>query len=70
VRPQDLPLVGRLLAFGPDDVVYDSLILLGPVVVLLFTLAGRSPVTVAAGMAYVAVFVVAVARRVTRAADA
>lgn len=57
MRPQDLPWVGRVLAFGPDDVVYDSLILLGPLVVALFVVAGRNPVTIAVALGYVASFV-------------
>ena len=53
----ELPVVGRVLAFGPDDTLYDSLILLGPVVVVVVSLAGLSPLTEAVAGAYVVAFV-------------
>jgi len=62
-------VVGRVLAFGPDDVVYDSLILAGPLVVALMAL-GRNRLTVAVALAYVAVFVGYVAAWAVRAAKA
>lgn len=52
-----LPLVGYIVESGPADPVFDGLLLLGPLVVLLAAVLGRSVVTQSLAAAYVAVFV-------------
>ena len=56
MRPHDLPVVRQVLASGADDRVLDALLLLGPVVILVLALLGRSPVTVAIAAAYLLAF--------------
>lgn len=49
---EQIPLVGSLLAAGADDDVFDALLVLGPVIVIVITLLGRSPVSIALAVAY------------------
>lgn len=51
-----IPLVGWILASGPDDRVFDALLLIGPVIIALIALLGRSLVV----EAIVVVFLVAI----------
>jgi hypothetical protein len=53
MTPEELPLVGPAFRWGPPDPVFAWLMLLGPVVVLLLALAGRSPATTAVAAGYV-----------------
>ncbi|WP_254768462.1 hypothetical protein [Salinilacihabitans rarus] len=41
---------------GPNDPVFDSLLLTGPLVVALVVVLGRSPITTAVAAAYVGFF--------------
>lgn len=53
----DLPVVGRFHEWGADEVVYDLLLLLGPALVLVIAVLGRTPVTVGLTALYIASFV-------------
>ncbi|MFB6308044.1 MAG: hypothetical protein ABEH35_01820 [Haloarculaceae archaeon] len=53
----DLPVVSAVFEAGADDRVFDSLLLAGPVVIGLIALLGRSIVTEALAVIYIAVFV-------------
>jgi hypothetical protein len=53
----DLPIVGQVLESGASDPVFDGLLLAGPAVILLLAVLGRSVLTVALGIGYLAVFV-------------
>ena len=53
----DLPVVGRFHEWGADEVVYDLLLLLGPALVLVIAVLGRTPVTVGFTALYIASFV-------------
>lgn len=52
-----LPLIGGIVASGADDRIFDSLIVLGPVLVLAIAVAGRSWLTTALAVAYIGAFV-------------
>ena len=67
--PRNLPVVGRALAFGPGDPLYDVLLIAGPLVVLILALAGRNVVTVALAAGYVVGFVAVLAYHVSPADD-
>jgi len=53
----DLPVVSALADAGPDDRVFDALLLAGPSVVLLVAVAGRSLVTEAVAGVYLAALI-------------
>lgn len=57
MNPADLPFVRQIRDWGPDDRVFDTLLLLGPIVVVLIATAGRNLVTEAVAVAYIAAFV-------------
>ncbi|ELZ20043.1 hypothetical protein [Natrinema limicola] len=53
----DLPYVGDPLEEGAEDRVFDSLLLLGPVIVALIAVLGRSALTTGIAIAYLSSFV-------------
>jgi hypothetical protein len=55
--PRDLPVVSAVVEAGADDRIFDSLLLIGPLVIGLIVLLGRSFVTEAVAVVYIAVFV-------------
>ncbi|GAB7012845.1 hypothetical protein [Halolamina salina] len=57
MRLDDIPLVFDVFDAGPDDRVFDSLLLIGPPVVALIVVLGRSLLTEGLAVAYIAVFV-------------
>ncbi|AGN01028.1 hypothetical protein L593_05395 [Salinarchaeum sp. Harcht-Bsk1] len=52
----DLPVVSQVFESGADDRVFDSLLLLGPVVIVLIVLLGRSLLTAVLAVFYLGVF--------------
>lgn len=54
MTPSDVPLLGAVLDSGPDDPVFDALLLAGPVVILLVALLGRRVPSVALAASYLA----------------
>ncbi|WP_455449595.1 hypothetical protein [Natrinema thermotolerans] len=62
----DIPIVGDLLESGAEDRVFDSLLLAGPVLILVIAFLGRSTVTVGLAAAYVLFFVAYVLYRGVR----
>lgn len=52
----DVPVLAWILDTGPDDRVFDSLLLAGPLLIVVLALVGRSPVTVALAVGYLGVF--------------
>ncbi|MFB6077439.1 MAG: hypothetical protein ABEJ80_00495 [Halarchaeum sp.] len=56
MSPEDVPVVGALSEGGPDDRVFDALVLAGPVVVLALTTFGREAATTALAAAYLLAF--------------
>ena len=57
MMPRDLPVVSAVVEAGADDRIFDSLLLIGPLVIGLIVLVGRSVVTEAVAVVYIAVFV-------------
>lgn len=49
---EDIPFIGSLLAAGADDRVFDILLLVGPLAILVITILGRTPLSVAIAVAY------------------
>lgn len=56
MRPSELPLVGAVFSSGADDRILDSLLLLGPVVIVILAALGRSPLTVGLALSYLGAF--------------
>jgi hypothetical protein len=54
---EDLPVVGPLLSAGTNDRIFDSLLLLGPPVIIGVGVIGRTPVTTTLVVLYLLVFV-------------
>ncbi|MBZ6493987.1 hypothetical protein [Natrinema longum] len=52
----DVPIVGELLEAGAEDRVFDSLLLIGPLLILVIALVGRSRLTTGLAAAYVGFF--------------
>jgi hypothetical protein len=57
----DLPVVSAVSDAGAEDRVFDSLLLLGPLVIAVIAVLGRSVVTEVLAGVYIAVFVAYVA---------
>ncbi|RBI61073.1 hypothetical protein DMJ13_15185 [halophilic archaeon] len=45
MNPENVPFVGAVFRFGARDRVLDSILLLGPVVILAFVILGRNILT-------------------------
>ncbi|MFD1646831.1 hypothetical protein [Haloarchaeobius litoreus] len=56
MKLDDVPVVHYVLESGPDDPVFDGLLLSGPLVIGILALAGRSPVSVGLAVLYLLVF--------------
>lgn len=52
MRFQDLPGFELVTESGPNDRIFDGLLLLGPVVILLAAIAGRNFVTIGLAVSY------------------
>ncbi|MGQ3413303.1 hypothetical protein ACT4ML_13690 [Natrinema sp. LN54] len=57
MRINELPIVGELLESGAEDRIFDSLLLVGPLLILVIALVGRSVLTTGLAAAYVVFFV-------------
>ena len=57
MKSRDVPVVSAVFEAGADDRVFDSLLLIGPLVIGLVVVLGRSLVTEAVAVAYIAAFV-------------
>ena len=55
--PRDLPVISAVVEAGADDRIFDSLLLIGPLVIGLIVILGRSLVTEAVAIVYIATFV-------------
>lgn len=63
---EDIPVVGPLLTAGADDRLFDAFLLLGPVIIGLIAVFGRSPVTAVLAASYTGGFVGYVAYKSVR----
>ncbi|ELZ32451.1 hypothetical protein C474_06507 [Halogeometricum pallidum JCM 14848] len=57
MKPEDVPLVREIIRTGADDRVFDLLLVVGPLLVVLVALLGRSVVTTALAGGYLLAFV-------------
>lgn len=53
---ENMPYVGAVFRFGANDRVLDSILLLGPVVILAMVILGRTPLTTILAAFYVLLF--------------
>lgn len=56
MNPKSVPVVGTVFEMGADDLLFDSLLLAGPLLVLVIVLGGRHPAAVALVALYLVVF--------------
>ena len=71
MNPEELPVIGAVFRFGAQDRVLDSILILGPLIVVFFAVLGRSILTETVVALYVLSFVVYVPYlAVTRDPDA
>jgi len=56
VTPSELPVVSAVFEAGADDRLFDSLLLLGPLVIGMAAVGGRSVLVEAIAIAYIGVF--------------
>lgn len=56
-RVERIPIVSTLLAAGPNDRVFDSLLLIGPLLIVVIAAVGRSVLTSLLAAAYLVSFV-------------
>lgn len=56
MRASNLPIVGELLESGAEDRVFDSLLFVGPLLILFIALVGRSTLTTGLAVSYVIFF--------------
>ena len=52
-----IPFIHKIVTTGADDRVFDSLMIVGPPLILAIAILGRSIATVALAATYIAVFV-------------
>lgn len=53
----EIPFVYQIRDWGPDDPTFDSLLLIGPLVILIVVLLGRTPITIGIAAIYLLAFV-------------
>lgn len=56
MKPERIPIIDALLAAGPNDQIFDSLLLAGPLLIVVIALVGRSLLTVLLAVGYLGVF--------------
>lgn len=57
MRLRDLPIISDVINAGPDEQVFNSLLLFGPLIIGLIAVFDRSSITEALAVMYIAVFV-------------
>ncbi|WP_424005536.1 hypothetical protein ACOZ4I_19400 (plasmid) [Haloarcula salina] len=57
MKLRDIPVITYVFEVGADDRIFDSLLLVGPLVIGLIVVLGRSLFTEALAIVYLAVFV-------------
>ncbi len=53
----EIPFVHQIRDWGPDDRIFDTLLLVGPLVIAVFVLVGRTSVTMGLAATYLVAFV-------------
>jgi hypothetical protein len=57
MNPRDLPVLSSIIEAGTQDRFFDGLLLLGPLVVTVVAVLGRSRLTESVAAAYLVVFI-------------
>lgn len=57
---KNLPIVSQVVSFGPESRLFDSLLIAGPLVVILIVFFGRNVFTLAIASSYLLWFVASV----------
>ncbi|AHZ22765.1 hypothetical protein E6P09_03425 [Haloferax mediterranei ATCC 33500] len=57
MNPSNVPIISHILESGAEDRVFDSLLLIGPLLIVIITVFHRSLVTELLATAYIVVFV-------------
>lgn len=57
MTPRDLPFVSQVADYGPEDPLFDSLLLIGPPLIALIIVLGRNVLTEGLALAYIGFFV-------------
>lgn len=60
MKIENLPLISQVVAFGPDSRLFDSLLISGPIIVILIAVFGRNVVTLGISISYLLCFVASV----------
>lgn len=63
MNPGNVPLISSIFEAGAEDRVFDSLLLVGPLVISLIAVLDRSVLTEGLAVGYIAVFVMSVLYR-------
>lgn len=66
MKLKQLPVVAQVVESGAEDRVFDGLLFVGPIVLLVIALFGRSVITQGLAVGYVTVFVAHVLRNFGR----
>lgn len=66
MNPSDVPVISIVFESGAEDRVFDSILLIGPLVIVCIAVAGRSLLTEGLAVAYIGVFVTYVLYRWTQ----
>ncbi len=55
-NPRDYPFFRQLAQFGGQDTIFDLLLLIGPLLIVIITILGRTVVTVGLASGYILFF--------------
>ena len=58
MRVSDIPVLAHVSESGPDDRVFDSLLLVGPLIIALITALGRTFLTHTIAILYITLLVI------------
>lgn len=57
MKVRDVVVVRAMIDAGPNDRIYDAMLLAGPLVVVILAVVGRNPLTVTVALLYLVAFV-------------
>lgn len=52
MQPEEIPFVGPLLVAGADDSVFDAFLIMGPAVITVIAILGRTPTSIVLALVY------------------
>ncbi|MDR5655821.1 hypothetical protein RH831_01310 [Halodesulfurarchaeum sp. HSR-GB] len=66
MNPTAIPIVETVFEVGAQDRLFDGLLLIGPVLLALIAVVGRTPLTMALAGGYIAAFLLHIGHRYVR----